>query len=50
MTKHHPSSVDLELVKRLVASTKITNMVAFLTKEYDCIGKGLARESQCTMS
>jgi DNA topoisomerase-6 subunit B len=42
ITKHHPSSVDLELVKRLVASTRATNMVAFLTKEFDAIGKGLA--------
>jgi hypothetical protein len=42
VTKHHPSSVDLELVKRLVASTKASNMVAFLTREFDCISRGLA--------
>jgi DNA topoisomerase VI subunit B len=41
-TKHHPSSVDLELVKRLVAATKATNMMAFLTKEFDCINRDLA--------
>jgi hypothetical protein len=42
VTKHHPSSVDLELVKRLVAATKSTNMVGFLTKEFDCISRALA--------
>lgn len=41
-TKHHPSSVDLELVKRLVASTKYTRMSTFLGKEFDCVSKDLA--------
>lgn len=41
-TKHHPSSVDLELIKRLVASTPCGTMVQFLSKEFDCINKALA--------
>ncbi|GBF92117.1 DNA topoisomerase [Raphidocelis subcapitata] len=42
VTKHHPSSVDLELVKRLVVATDKKNMVAFLSKEFDCITRDLA--------
>eukprot|EP00878_Enallax_costatus_P004292 GHUV01004523.1.p1 GENE.GHUV01004523.1~~GHUV01004523.1.p1 ORF type:complete len:513 (+),score=171.62 GHUV01004523.1:484-2022(+) len=42
ITKHHPSSVDLELVKRLVAETKATNLTAFLTREFDQVNKALA--------
>ena len=41
-TKHHPSSVDLELVKRLVASTRYTRLSTFLGKEFDCVSKDLA--------
>jgi DNA topoisomerase VI B subunit len=41
-TKHHPSSVDLELVKRLVESTKYTKLSSFLYKEFDCVSKDLA--------
>eukprot|EP00798_Chlamydomonas_sp_ICE-L_P022158 gene22158-29222_t len=36
-TKHHPSSVDLELVKQLLKVSPAANMVAFLRKEFDCI-------------
>ena len=41
-TKHHPSSVDLELVKRLIESTRYTRMSTFLGKEFDCVSKDLA--------
>ncbi|KAL6764853.1 topoisomerase VI B subunit, transducer-domain-containing protein [Haematococcus lacustris] len=41
-TKYHPSSVDLELIKRLVASTKTDSLVKFLTKEFDSINRELA--------
>jgi DNA topoisomerase-6 subunit B len=41
-TKHHPSSVDLELVKRLIQSTRYTRMSTFLGKEFDCVSKDLA--------
>lgn len=41
-TKHHPSSVDLELIKRLAASTACTSLTAFLAKEFDCISRDLA--------
>lgn len=34
MTKHHPASVDLELVKRLVATTKAKTLQAFLSSEF----------------
>lgn len=42
VTKHHPSSVDLELVKKLVTQTKCNNMVQFLNKEFACIPKDYA--------
>ena len=42
MTKHHPSSVDLELVKRLIAATTATSLVNFLAREFDQVNKGLA--------
>lgn len=41
-TKHHPSSVDLELVKRLLAETKATSLGAFLAREFDQVSKALA--------
>ncbi len=36
-TKHHPASVDLELIKRLLQSSPRANMVAFLKNEFACI-------------
>ena len=41
-TKHHPSSVDLELIKRLAATTKAKTLTAFLCREFACISKDLA--------
>ncbi|GIL49361.1 hypothetical protein Vafri_5660 [Volvox africanus] len=41
-TKHHPSSVDLELVKRLIAATDTKTLTAFLRKEFDCVSPALA--------
>ena len=41
-TKHHPSSVDLESVKRLIHSTRYTKLSTFLCKEFDCVSKDLA--------
>jgi DNA topoisomerase VI subunit B len=48
-TKHHPSSVDLELVKRLIAETPATSLVKFLAREFDQVNQGLAskRAIQC---
>jgi DNA topoisomerase VI subunit B len=40
--KYHPSSVDLELVKRLAAITTRPTLLQFLVKEFSCIPKGLA--------
>ena len=40
--KHHPASVDLELVKRLVVSTTTSNLQSFLCKEFSCISKEYA--------
>lgn len=40
--KHHPASVDLELVKRLVVSTATSNLQTFLYKEFSCISKEYA--------
>lgn len=42
-TKHHPSSVDLELVKRLIDATKYNKLSTFLCKEFDCVSKDLAQ-------
>lgn len=44
-TKHHPSSVDLELIKRLASSTAASSLTSFLSKEFDCIPRDLAGES-----
>lgn len=41
-TRHHPSSVDLELVKRLAGATKCSTMVQFLRREFDCVTAELA--------
>mmetsp|Transcript_25575 Transcript_25575/g.65865 ORF Transcript_25575/g.65865 Transcript_25575/m.65865 type:complete len:665 (+) Transcript_25575:305-2299(+) len=40
--KHHPSAVDLELIKRLVAVTKYTNLQNFLANEFSQISKSHA--------
>ena len=40
--KHHPSSMDLELVKRLVVSTKRATLQQFLAKEFSCISNEYA--------
>eukprot|EP00884_Botryococcus_braunii_P009390 jgi/Botrbrau1/18452/Bobra.0072s0035.1 len=40
--KHHPASVDLELVKRLVTITKCSNLQQFLFKEFSNINKEYA--------
>ena len=37
--KHHPASVDLELIKRLAATTKAQTLQAFLIREFSCISK-----------
>eukprot|EP00877_Chromochloris_zofingiensis_P003200 jgi/Chrzof1/12881/Cz07g10220.t1 len=42
ITKHHPSSVDLMLIKRLITETKCTSMLQFLSKEFDSISKEFA--------
>lgn len=36
-TKHHPRSVDLELVKQLIQKTKYSKLQQFLCKEFDAI-------------
>lgn len=41
-TKHHPSSVDLLLIKRLIAETLKQNLLQFLQQEFVNIGKSLA--------
>ncbi|XP_031261680.1 DNA topoisomerase 6 subunit B [Pistacia vera] len=41
-TKHHPSSVDLLLIKRLIAETLKQNLLQFLQHEFVNIGKSLA--------
>lgn len=41
-TKHHPSSVDLELIKRLVGSTSAQTLSAFLCREFACVSRELA--------
>lgn len=48
--KHHPASVDLELVKRLVLSTKYNNLQGFLYKEFACISKDYAGLSHSKQS
>lgn len=41
-TKHHPSSVDLLLIKRLIAETSKQNLLQFLQHEFVNIGKSYA--------
>ncbi|GLU24169.1 hypothetical protein SLE2022_401250 [Rubroshorea leprosula] len=41
-TKHHPSSVDLLLIKRLIAETSKQNLLQFLQHEFVNIRKSLA--------
>ncbi|XP_039027725.1 DNA topoisomerase 6 subunit B [Hibiscus syriacus] len=41
-TKHHPSSVDILLIKRLIAETSKPNLLQFLQHEFVNIGKPLA--------
>ncbi|GMI84168.1 topoisomerase 6 subunit B, ROOT HAIRLESS 3, ELONGATED HYPOCOTYL 6, HARLEQUIN [Hibiscus trionum] len=41
-TKHHPSSVDILLIKRLIAETSKQNLLQFLQHEFVNIGKPLA--------
>lgn len=41
-TKHHPSSVDLLLIKRLVTETSKQNLLQFLQHEFVNIRKSLA--------
>ena len=40
--KHHPASVDLELVKRLIVTTKASNLQKFLATEFTSISRDLA--------
>ena len=40
--KHHPASVDLELVKKLASSTTAPNLPAFLAREFACVSKAHA--------
>ncbi|KAG2444490.1 hypothetical protein HXX76_001240 [Chlamydomonas incerta] len=42
LTKHHPSSVDLELIKRLLRATAAKTLTAFLQKEFDRVDRSLA--------
>lgn len=41
-TKHHPSSVDLLLIKRLIAETSKQNLLQFLQREFVNIRKSYA--------
>ncbi|KAF3452583.1 hypothetical protein FNV43_RR03016 [Rhamnella rubrinervis] len=41
-TKHHPSSVDLLLIKRLITDTSKQNLLQFLQHEFVNIGKSYA--------
>ena len=40
--KHHPASVDLELIKRLLATTKCKTLQQFLAREFSSISKDYA--------
>ncbi len=46
--KHHPASVDLELIKRLAATTKAATLQAFLCREFSCISKEHAGARPCS--
>lgn len=41
-TKHHPSSVDLLLIKRLITETSKQSLLQFLQHEFVNIGKSYA--------
>lgn len=41
-TKHHPSAVDLLLIKRLITETSKPNLLQFLQNEFVNIGKPFA--------
>lgn len=41
-TKHHPSSVDLLLIKRLISETSKQSLLQFIQHEFVNIGKGYA--------
>lgn len=41
-TKHHPSSIDLLLIKRLIAETSKQNLLQFLQHEFVNISKSYA--------
>ena len=45
--KHHPASVDLELVKRLTATTQASNLQKFLATEFTSISRDLAGAVLC---
>lgn len=52
--KHHPASVDLELIKRLAAASKDATLLAFLSKSFACVsrelsGNGAGGTCGCTM-
>ena len=40
--KHHPASVDLELIKRLAATTRAKTLLQFLCRDFSCISKDFA--------
>lgn len=49
--KHHPASVDLELIKRLVTITKCGTLQQFLCKEFSNISKEYAgRNTRCPVT
>ena len=45
--KHHPASVDLELVKRLAAHSKANTLSQFLRREFSSISSDYAGEHVC---
>lgn len=42
LTKHHPSAVDLLLIKRLIAETTKQNLLQFMQHEFVNISKSHA--------
>ncbi len=42
MVKHHPASVDLETLKRLITITKTGSLKQFLSKDLSNISKDFA--------
>ena len=45
--KHHPASVDLELIKRLLATTRCKTLQQFLAREFSSISKEYAGGRRC---